>query len=109
MPRPIFSDVHDVKQLDPRGSHFQISSKASPSGKRSAMPRVRAYADRLTTRIAHTQVMRAVRMPSQLAWYFLRYSGPFLPSCLLGGGVFVALPPAIPVLLTLVRVYASVE
>src|SRR5665213_1072477 len=41
-------------------------------GQSSAMPRARTRADRLTTRAAHTQVMRAVRMPSQLAWDFLR-------------------------------------
>jgi hypothetical protein len=27
MPRPIHLDVHDVKQLDPRGSHFKSQAK----------------------------------------------------------------------------------
>jgi hypothetical protein len=73
----------------------------------SAMPRAHAPAAARMTRIMRAHLMRAARTLSQSRCWFLRLSGPFCPPACLAEG-FSALPPVIPVLLTLVRVYSSV-
>ena len=54
----------------------------------SAVPRAPPHAVEPATRTMRAHVMRAARTSSRLRWCFLRYSGPFLPSCLFGGGFF---------------------
>ena len=54
----------------------------------SALPRAHAHAVEPATRTMRAHLMRAARTSSRLRWCFLRYSGPFLPSCLFGGGFF---------------------
>jgi len=54
----------------------------------SAVPRAHAHAVEPATQTMRAHLMRAARTSSRLRWCFLRYSGPFLPSCLFGGGVF---------------------
>ena len=81
MPRPIHLDVHDVKQLDPRGSHFRFQAKLRRAPCACARGRAKDADHAPASHARSTNVVT-------IGWCFLRYSGPFLPSCLFGGGFF---------------------
>ena len=100
MPRPIHLDVHDVKQLDPCGSHFKSQAKLRRAPCARARGRVN---DADHAPASHAQHERRHDWVVFLAMFWAVLV--LLP---VWRRVFSALPPVNPVLLTLVRVYSSV-
>jgi hypothetical protein len=89
-------DVHDVKQLDPCGSHFQTSGIAPPR-----LARVRTRLSRRRGPCARASCVQHERCHDH-SGVSCDNLGLFCPPAFVGGGVFLALPPVIRVCVTLV-------
>jgi len=94
-------DVHDVKQLDPRGSHFEFQAKRRRAARACARGRA---GDADHARASHARGTNVVT----IAVVFLAIFWAVVALLPVWRRVFSALPPVNPVLLTLVRVYSSV-